>query len=644
MKNVTKIIASFGLAVLGFSLTSCNNDLNSNFGKPDEDLSSINPIVTPDAIVYSGDQTFTNSFTNQISPSGNSRAVTSIFEFVAAGGINENYKELSDVEKWQFDQMMAVFSEKMENDNSNEIEEGFRYEIPPVFTRENPYTLYFTPLIISGKWSDNVQGSGQDGNGYSTRGEITWDKFRPAMSCYMAPDFGPLLTENGPYNWWEIKLDFDYNPHNFNNVFCNKTRKSEFLSDDEDKHLSTWIYKLFPFEEFQAFPYVFLATIEDTNTHQYFYSESYFNQNMQSQANWVFKDFKVGTFEKFSINTDNYDEMSCFVGYDLDGDNNYLDFVVWIRTENFKNYKDDNLNKGGDKDKDKPVTPDTPDSKEFNEVEVNLSLNEVHTLPNGDKKYDIDDLVSKLSIHVRYPKDVEVIIPVPEKFYCDQDDLYILKDHYGDKDNPNWVYGGTSKTWDNFIDDHNVTLTVEYVSKGKDDLTASGQGYIRVYTEGINEDVIKHCQEKFGDGINFEVYNYYNRGTKYTTGLYQTITSEELQNNYLNHSIINFDWTVDAIGSKTYPDFYINAFNDDKDGEIVPNDCYVWISGDRRCNFEDFYKWDKMLEEYDNYFWNAYKGYHYNGSPYNWIFTAKQVKGSAAPEKDPMPTVFPFNN
>lgn len=285
-----------------------------------------------------------------------------------------------------------------------------------------------------------------------------------------------------------------------------------------------------------------------------------------------------------------------------------------------------------------------------NEVEINLSILDVHKLPNGNKKYDIDDLVSKLSIHVRYPKDVEVILPVPANIYCDQDDLYILKDHYFDKDgNPNWKYGGDVVEYAQLVGDEVVTLNVEFVTADEDKLTESGAGYIRIWTTGINENVIKYCRENFGDGINFEVYNYYNRGNKYTTGNYPTVSEEELQYNYLSHSIVNFDWKKD-FDSKTYPYFYINAFNQIND-QPVKGDCYVWILGDSRANIGNVYKSNGYVDGSKTSlndsqrikYVDPYQGTHFNGSPLNWIYTLESLPGAQGSNDMPA-TDWPFGS
>ena len=297
-----------------------------------------------------------------------------------------------------------------------------------------------------------------------------------------------------------------------------------------------------------------------------------------------------------------------------------------------------------------------------NEVEINFSLNDVHTLPDGRKKYDIADLVTKLSIHVRYPHDVEVIIPVPERFYCDQDDLYILKDHYTDADGTeHWEYGGEVITYDAFVADAIVTLGVEFVTSANDYLTTDGGGYIRVWTNGINQDVIDELQENFGDGINFEVYNYFNRGTQYTTGSYPEISYEELQYKYLSHTMVNFDWNETA--TRVFPDFYINAFNQ-VNNEPVKGDCYVWILGDDHANNGVYKDGEPIIRDLDTlplgapgrttvnfgdnsdaetYFTDPYQGEHYNGSPLNWIYTNRELPGAI--DSNDMPAAnWPFGS
>lgn len=220
-----------------------------------------------------------------------------------------------------------------------------------------------------------------------------------------------------------------------------------------------------------------------------------------------------------------------------------------------------------------PDTPDTPDQpenpsapgtsvdKHNNEVEINLVGVE------KNRQY----LESHLSIHVRHAGNVEVFIPVPAKYYCAADDMEIVEKHFESA----MVHGGP-KSVSYEIAGNIVTLNVDFVENG-----------IRIWTQGINEAVIAHCQRNYGDGITFEVWNYFN----------DSINLDELKT-YLNNATVEF---LDG-----YPEYYINAFNKTEDGSIYEDDCTVSII-------------DSQREFYDE----ATTGPHLNGSPHNEIYKKK---------------------
>lgn len=176
------------------------------------------------------------------------------------------------------------------------------------------------------------------------------------------------------------------------------------------------------------------------------------------------------------------------------------------------------------------VNEDTSKHTHSNEVEVNLHL-------EANK-----DTVSHLSIHVRAATDVEVFIPVPVEYYCEADDMAIVMKH-----EPNHMgHGGPySYTYTLKDSDLQVTLNVAFENEG-----------IRIWTEGINQEVIDWCAAKCnGDGITFEVWNYFNG----------VISKDELRD-LLNQSTIRF--------LDNDPDSYINAFTD-IDGSKNEDDCTV---------------------------------------------------------------------
>lgn len=223
-------------------------------------------------------------------------------------------------------------------------------------------------------------------------------------------------------------------------------------------------------------------------------------------------------------------------------------------------------NPGGDEGDDNPGKDDEPEKDGDNEnvvsvyhnseVEINYSINDVHM--NGDKpKYDNADLWTKLSIHVRVGGDVKVHIPLPELYVCESDDLVILQDHmkYTADQLPRPEGSYVDKIVYN-IEDWTVTLTVDLNDNG-----------ITVTTDGITQELIDYLFEKNGDGINFEIWNYFQTETvNKLNEVIGTLTEEQYGafGDYLNQS------TVEFLGAE-YPDYYINAFNE-FDGVKHPGD------------------------------------------------------------------------
>lgn len=235
--------------------------------------------------------------------------------------------------------------------------------------------------------------------------------------------------------------------------------------------------------------------------------------------------------------------------------------------------------KKSDPEPEPPFIPH-PDS----EVEVNLAINDQHTAQG------INDLVSKLSIHVRYPGDVQIFIPIEQKWYCSQDDLYILNNHQ----EGNFIHGGPETISYN-VGGYNVSLTFKYNDNG-----------IYVTTGGINSQVFDHCVRNFGDGINFEVYMYMNDQANLTMDWFKRV---------LNGSTIKFiDKDEYNVG---YPNYYINAFTDHGQGHGWDQDCAV-----------------NIIVEQENGFDRGVSGAHLNDSPYNWIYTSQSFLSSFPEDKE----------
>lgn len=265
-----------------------------------------------------------------------------------------------------------------------------------------------------------------------------------------------------------------------------------------------------------------------------------------------------------------------------------------------------------------PVQPEDPNKykKGTDEVEVNFSINDVHNDPEG-AHYDNADLWTKLSIHVRKATDVKIFIPLASKYLCESDDFNIFQTHQpveglytGSGDNSEKSEGSSlSPTY---------THSMDYVVNGQWtvtlNITITDEG-IYVETKGINDnqDLIDYLFETNGDGMNFEIWFYFQTETvKYftdedgneTSSVVGTLTQAEYDNfqNVLNGSTIEFKYNE--------PDFYINAFNDvDSTGEKFVGDCTVTIVSDQKSDYNDYFE-----------------GVHFNDSPYNHIYKLKSAE------------------
>ena len=155
-------------------------------------------------------------------------------------------------------------------------------------------------------------------------------------------------------------------------------------------------------------------------------------------------------------------------------------------------------------------------------VEVNLSL-------NTEKDY-ADFIATKLSIHIRALTNATVTIPIDAKYYVDAN-IYssILAAH----SDPGTVTFG-NKTCSYTIDNHEVTVAVGYAESA-----------ITVTTTGITQEVLNYLNNNYGDGVTFEVWNYYN---KYVSNVETTRTALKVE---LDKSTIAFTTT---------PAKYTNAF------------------------------------------------------------------------------------
>lgn len=197
-----------------------------------------------------------------------------------------------------------------------------------------------------------------------------------------------------------------------------------------------------------------------------------------------------------------------------------------------------------------------------------------HVEINFEVEQHKDFVATHLSIHVRAVTDVEVFIPINAKFYCESDDTAIIQKHLDDLMVHNTVYD---------INGNDVILNITYIENG-----------IIITTNGVNNEIIEYLNEKYNDGITFEVWLYYN----------EELNRSELKD-FLNENIATVKFLDDN------PSFYVNAFFFD---DLFDNSG-EWIGYDK----ENINPWDcqviplNYIQEYNN-------GYWYNGSPYNQIY------------------------
>jgi len=221
---------------------------------------------------------------------------------------------------------------------------------------------------------------------------------------------------------------------------------------------------------------------------------------------------------------------------DFQGDGVYNDWVIKIIPADGSEITDpdDGGGEGGD------IEPDTLDFYATDHVEVNLSVN--------DKHEEGDWIHTKLSIHVRAVTDVEIFIPVSQNYYCDVDDMNLVISHALDL--LKYIPQPSTETFEivnsETSDVYEVSATVAFEANG-----------IRITTHGMTAGLQEYLNNKYHDGLTFEIWNYYN---------VNAIDRETLKP-YLDASTVKF--TAD-------PTLYVNAFAPiGDDNHKNPWDCVV---------------------------------------------------------------------
>lgn len=311
-------------------------------------------------------------------------------------------------------------------------------------------------------------------------------------------------------------------------------------------------------------------------TSQFAYHESYGTDHFYT--NYIILQYKgewyIGfDYEMIKPGTNNANEAA-----KVERDWNFTDWIVKIIPG--KNTYQDPTGTPVVDDPSKDVESETPEQP--NQPEVTIPEVNSHVEVNLSIEERLKYLTSHLSIHVRAATDVEVFIPVPATYVCEADDFAIVEKH-----EENFVvYSPSDQTYN--INGKTVKLIIDIEDGG-----------IRVKTDGIDEDVISYCKENYGDGITFEVWNYFNiKHSEWENKTHDYLDLTKLKE-YLNESTIEF--------LDNDPDLYVNAFMYET-GEAEYHEGHEGIF----C--------DDCIVTPQNYNQEHNSGYWYNGSPYNELY------------------------
>ena len=262
------------------------------------------------------------------------------------------------------------------------------------------------------------------------------------------------------------------------------------------------------------------------------YHESYASLTEENHYRFYVIEYagKKNLYLCFDYATKKYDNGQL----DFGGDGVFSDWVIKIIPADGSEIDPDNP----DPDPDPDVDP--YDFYAYDHVEVNLSVN--------DKHDEGDWIHTKLSIHIRAVTDVEVFIPVKSEYYCNVDDMNIVISNALDlvKYIPQPTTESFTITNQDNGDTYQVSASLSFEPNG-----------IRITTYGMTAELQDYLNKTYGDGLTFEIWNYYN---------IDAIDRENLKP-YLDASTVSF--TSD-------PTLFVNAFAPiGEDNHKNPWDCVV---------------------------------------------------------------------
>lgn len=544
-KILKRMFLGLVMFVGSFGFNSCDNSLN--YEPNPNDSIQVQLVKNPDVITYSGEQVLGSTFGTK------TMNIPAMYSNAGDGDLNnQEWKKFdtSSLKNITDDERRAVL------DAINAKVTGSKISEDVVF----PWTDYFLQDVISGQ-NGNYEGAGSNGTSSSS---YTFEAWNTGSDCSVQNPWYTDTNHPGEHNNYENVT----NSGHLNNYYQKVNEDNSQERINETTLMTGMQYGTYEQMKGKQFRW-YINCHENLHWYEYIVVEV-------DGSYYICFDFGCGYPEN-----------------DKDGhagkgaEHNDWDYNDWILK----------ITPAGNQPNiwigEQPNNPSQPDiemSDITSEVEVNLSILDEHN-------YDIADLVTKLSIHVRAATDVKIVIPVVKEYYCDVDDMFIFNEHY------DGVYGGAPESIKitHNINGNNVSLYIEF---NDDNIT--------IWTDGINENVFEYCKTTFKDGLNFEVYNYFNNvlvdenGTPILdeNGKIQSTTPElnrEKLQEMLNESTIEF---LDDC-----PNYYINAFNKTEKGEKFDGDCNVSIIQSSEFNEPNENCW------------------HINNSNYNIIYKNKNFDG-----------------
>lgn len=567
-----KILSFSLIAAATAMISSCSNDLNQPVNNPQVD-GTLRLAKDPTIMAWTGDQVLGNTYGTRTNAGDGDLNNRDLWQSYGAQELNN----ITD------DERRGVLEAIDKKTNGTKISEDLVF----------PWTAYFLQDVISGQ-NGNFQDAGSNNGTSASYVMEVWDEGKICDPGNEYNDWGRhgyFMGWNNVTNSQDINPNYEKEHQNYTTITNSAHLNNYYLkgttpSEQEKIEETTLLYDMKPgtYEEMKGRQFRWYI-----NCHGNLHWSEYIIVQYEGSY-YICFDFACGYPENQNI--DGHNQRGCEVN-----DWDYNDWILKITPAG----KQPDIWDGNDdvvppvvvpeepiiplpgvdpEDPEDTDTPEKPDGE--SEVEVNLAINDYDpTHENG-----VESLIAKLSIHVRAATDVEIHIPIPSKALVEADDLVILEKH----EELLFKHGGPKTVTFN-VGGKVVTLSYE---------TTNDE--IIVTTDGIDQDVIDYCIAQHADGINFEIWTYFN--DQYFEGTADK--KKAALKEYLDQATIKF---LDET-----PHYYINAFTDHGEENLGSEENPGW-------------EWDCQVNIVDDQkeAYTAGTGKHLNASQYNRIWRHSKV-------------------